>query len=173
MALVVCTPSDLDQLPRSKSWTNPFDQPRLLIRSPLLSRSEIAHWQDKFDGLRQACGCAHGAIALCGFLVLFIAYSIGADFLANTPADRGTILTAAIFVAGLIVSVVAGKLFGLYRARSQFHQACRSLKSRLASLSPEVYPRSTATHQHEVESLVRLPRTSLDPKHIPHVITRA
>jgi hypothetical protein len=141
MVLVVCTSGDLDQLPRSKSWRNPFDQPRLLIRSPLLSRSEIAQWQAKFDGLRQACGCSHGAIALCGFLVLFIAYSIGTDSPANTPADRGTIFfRAAVLVAGLIVSVVAGKLFGLYRARAQFHQACRNLKSRLASLNPDLYP---------------------------------
>lgn len=142
MVLVVCTSDDLDQLPGSKSWSNPFDQPRLLIRSPLLSRLEIAEWQAKFDGLRQACGCSHGAIALGGFLVLFIAYSIGADSLANTAADHGTIFfRAAVFVAGVVVSAVAGKLFGLYRARAQFHQTCRNLKSRLASFSPDVYRR--------------------------------
>ena len=139
MVLVVCTSGDLDQVPGSKSWSNPFDQPRLLIRSPLLSRSEIAQWQAKFDGLREACGCSHGAIALGGFLVLSIAYSIGADSLANTPADRGTIFfRAAVFIAGVIVSTVAGKLFGLYRAQAQFHDACRNLKSRLASLNPDV-----------------------------------
>jgi hypothetical protein len=141
MVLVVRTPADLELFINSIPWANLFSQPRLVISNPLLSESELVRRQEEFDRLRQSCGCSHGAISLCVFLAFFIGYAVYFDPLAHVPVTGAALLIrAAIFVTGLIVSTIGGKLFGLYLADRQLRQACRSLQSRLLELSSAAGP---------------------------------
>ena len=130
----VRTEADLLQLMRSESALHPFRKPPIRLDIPTLNRAEAAAWQLRLEELRQHCGCTSGAVFLGAFLLANLAYVLGSAVRPgfSLPATTKDLwLTGIIFLAGLIISALFGKLLGLSVSAFRFRRTCRALQSRL------------------------------------------
>ncbi|MGA2887269.1 MAG: hypothetical protein ABSE51_04405 [Terracidiphilus sp.] len=129
---IVRNPADLHMLLRPRAILRPFNKPGILVRIPEFSPSHAQAWERRLEPLTQECGCNHGVVAVGAFLLL----SVVAAFLAKTPDDvrlplETYLLWSGCFVAGLILSAIAGKLFGQILAAFRLRRACRELEAEL------------------------------------------
>lgn len=134
MSFVVRTKDDLQQLMEPEGSMHSFRKPRLLIHVPQMADSEARAWEWRLEGMRQDCGCSAGAMGLCVFAVIFVAYALHNSSPSATLPPGAFLLDGVIFVAGLILSAVAGKLIGLWMAAGRFRRTCLQLQERLRIL---------------------------------------
>jgi hypothetical protein len=137
MPLLIRTEADLLALIRPQSLLHPFRKPPALLGIPQLSADENAAWCQRLEYLRQQCGCTAAAIGLGIFTLTGFVYVLTAALQTNPgtePDHQAILLNGAVFFAGLILSVLLGKLVGLTFAALRFRRTCRALQTRLKDL---------------------------------------
>jgi len=135
MPFVVRTEADLQKLLQPEQLLHPFRKPQALIRVPGLLQSEAADWEKRLESFRQQCGCTAGAVAIGAFAVASVAYALRTGSIAtdNLPSNS-ILLRAGVFVAGLVLSAVFGKLLGLSVAFLGYRRTCFQLMKRLQTM---------------------------------------
>jgi hypothetical protein len=135
MPLVVYQQNDLRNILRPEGILHPFRKPRLLIRIPHMPESEAMAWESRLEELRQACGCSGGALSLGAFVFGFVAVSLvnGSAVTGNLQL-REHLLLGGIFLSGVIVSSLLGKLIGLCLTQVRYRRVCLRLQDRLRQL---------------------------------------
>jgi hypothetical protein len=138
MPFVVHTEADLLIFMRPHGLRHPFRKPPVEFRIANLPQSESRAWEGRFDTLRQQCGCASGAIALGAFTLGVVAYAFHRSIKApGAPTPRELFLNGVLFLVGLILSALLGKLLGLSLATIRFRRACFELRMRLQNLQTQ------------------------------------
>jgi hypothetical protein len=135
MSFVVRTRDDLRYLLKPEGLMHPFRKPRAVIHVSGMSAPEAGDWESRLERFRQECGCSAGTFALCGFIVLFIAYAVLSEPDSTGDVQRGALLLkGAIFFTGLILSALIGKFISLCVATLRFRRTCYQLEERLRIL---------------------------------------
>jgi hypothetical protein len=106
---------------------SPYSRVRVRLVLPRDAPADPAELERRLGRLQSACGCDEGTIA--GLLYLI---AVGLGF-ALGPISPGSLGAWGGLVAGLLASLLAGKVIGLALARWR----TRSLLSRIAALLPE------------------------------------
>lgn len=132
---VVHTEADLRKLLWPEQLFHPFRKPQVLIRVPELTQSEASDWERRLENFRKQCGCTAGAVAIGAFALASVAYALHSGSPATSnPLSSGLLLKAGVFVTGLILSAVFGKLLGLSAAMVRYRQTCFELMNRLQTI---------------------------------------
>ena len=98
---------------------------------PRLSADRAQHWEGVLDRARRACGCREGAYgALLGG-----ATALAIVFVARTTMNWQLSAALAAMPAGLIVGALAGRTFGLRRARARAVAAIRSIQAEISAIA--------------------------------------
>jgi hypothetical protein len=135
MSFIVRAEGDLLKLLQPEGRLHPSRKPTVLVRVPGLRDSEATAWEVRLENLRQQCGCAAGAIALGAFAIGGVVYALLQNSLALVnPPLTAILLQSGLFLVGLILSALLGKLLGLSLARIRYQRACLELQERLRSL---------------------------------------
>ena len=128
---------DVAALMREQSLSHPFRRPAALLDIPQLPPEENAAWGFRLEHWRGQCGCTAAIAGLGAFTLAGVAYVLILA-LQTTPGsepDYAVILAnGVLFLAGLILSALIGKLIGLTMATLRFRRTCRLLQTRLAAL---------------------------------------
>jgi hypothetical protein len=133
--IIVRAPEDVPNLRVWRGLPRQFAMPELSLRVPQMAAPEARGWEGALNRLRRECGCFASALAICAFMADALAWLLasGAATLRDSrPAP--IVFYSLAFLAGLIVSAVAGKLAGLQAARLRFRRACARLRERVATL---------------------------------------
>jgi hypothetical protein len=131
----VCTAEDLQRLIAYKQRFHPFRKPRVLLRVRGMGQAEACSWETKLEDIRQLCGCTSGAFAIVAFAIASVAYAVISGSLIGGNSRPGAILIqSGVFVIGLILSALVGKLLGLLRARMLYLRTCFDLMQRLSGI---------------------------------------
>jgi hypothetical protein len=114
--LLIRTEIDLLTLARPQRPLHPLHKPAALFDIPQLSAAENAAWTQRFEDLRQQCGCRAGIVGLSVFTLSSFAFILVAALQTTpgSPPDYQVVLVnGAMFFVGLILSALLGKLTGL------------------------------------------------------------
>jgi hypothetical protein len=118
---------------RPAAILRPINKPSILVRIPGLTPAELQTWQKRLDPLAQECGCRSGAQAIGLYLLGVLVTVFVADIPENTRYPLSTYLFwSEIFLGGMILSALTGKLFGQFRAASHLSRACEELEQELS-----------------------------------------
>jgi hypothetical protein len=135
--LLIRNKLDVAALMHEQSLSHPFHRPAALLDIAELPAEENAVWGSRLDHWRGQCGCTAAIIGLGAFTLASIV-SVLVLALQTTAAgepDYAVILrNGVLFLVGLILSTLAGKLIGLIVATLRFRQTCRLLWQRLTAL---------------------------------------
>jgi hypothetical protein len=135
--LLIRNKLDVAALMREQSPAHPFRRPAALLDIPALPPEENAAWGSRLDYWRGQCGCTTAIVGLGVFTLASVVYVLvlALQTTAAGEPDYATILVnGVVFLAGLILSTLVGKLIGLTLATLRFRQICRLLEVRLAAL---------------------------------------
>jgi hypothetical protein len=135
--LLIRTQADLLALLRQRSLLHSIRRPAAVLDIPQLSADESADWGNRLERLRSACGCTAAMIGLGAFTLASVFCVLAAALMMplGSEPDYLTILFGAVlFFAGMILSILLGKLVGLLLAAARFRRTCRALQIRLATL---------------------------------------
>jgi hypothetical protein len=92
---------------------------------PIPAVERIA-WERRLNRYRRSCGCAEGAVGLCGGVAIVLI----AVLLQAGPWTMSKIAACVLLPFGLLAG---GKLIGRRLDRRRFRKACNQLSSRLAT----------------------------------------
>lgn len=133
--MLIRTQLDVVALMREQSLQHPFRRPAALLELPQLSPAESAAWGGRLEYWRGQCGCTAAMIGLGAFTVTGLVYVFFAAFQAVPgtiePDYPAILVNGSLFLAGLILSAMAGKFAGLAVAALRYRQTCRALQLRL------------------------------------------
>lgn len=134
MPLLIRTEAELLTLMRPESPRHPFRKPPILLRLPELTDNDNAAWSRHLDDLAGQCGCTAALIGLGIFTSATLLYVVITAL--QTPPGSGTdiqtlLLNGGLFLAGLILSTLIGKLIGLSIAALRFRRSCRIIQGQL------------------------------------------
>ncbi|WP_315835790.1 hypothetical protein [Bradyrhizobium prioriisuperbiae] len=134
MPLLIRTEAELLALMRPESLRHPFRKPPILLRLPQLADDDNVAWSRHLDDLAGQCGCTAALIGLGVFTSVTVLYVVITAL--QVPPGNGTdirtlLLNGGLFLAGLILSTLIGKLIGLSIAARHFRRSCRIIQGRL------------------------------------------
>jgi hypothetical protein len=134
--LVIQREQELLPLVYSGGSRKAFRKTRLVIRVPRMEEVEARAWESRLESLRQQCGCSTGAVAMCVFVIFYVLYATyNAPAADSNPALGELAVRGGIFFAGLVLSAVGGKTFGLYMGMRRHRRTCLILQQRLRELA--------------------------------------